>query len=375
MPYTGPDDEKLPKNVQALPEDKRAQWVEVWNSVFETCMDEDGDGEACEAAALRQANGVVTEETAEVAERFVFIELQADAEDDFTREIEILRTGTFIDRKGLRVEITEEDLDAFVQNFRTGAAGQDIPFDVDHQRHEAVGWLRGLHRVRDRLMGIVGWNALGRQLIADQVYRYLSATVDMARKMIRSISLVNFPAVKGLAPLELSEGVLTYQKKREVRMAEKSEVGLEEIRAQIREEILAELETKRQQLAELKDEIRAEMEVELRAEFERHQEFVKFAEEMTSGDVQLAIKAKDLVALMEQLPDADVDVFKDVLQAKVVAFGEVGSGGEGKPNKKQLPEEYAEQLRSGTLDLSDLRNPVLDLGDLSEYDLSEFEDK
>jgi len=39
------------------------------------------------------------------------------------------------------------------------------------------------------------------------VYRYVSATIDLVGKVIKSVSLVNFPAVKGLRPVELSEGV------------------------------------------------------------------------------------------------------------------------------------------------------------------------
>ena len=136
--------------------------------------------------------------------QFIFIELAEGG-----KAVEVLRPGTFRDRNGQVVEIAEEDLDAFVANFEAGAAGQDVPVDVLHERAEAAGWVKRLFREGETLLAEIDWNALGTQLVGDKVYRYLSATIDMAQKLIKSISLVNFPAVKGLAPVELSEGVYT----------------------------------------------------------------------------------------------------------------------------------------------------------------------
>ena len=62
MPYTGPGDDKLPSNVQELPEDKRAIWVNVFNSALAKCEEE--GGEDCEARAFAQANGVAMKESA-----------------------------------------------------------------------------------------------------------------------------------------------------------------------------------------------------------------------------------------------------------------------------------------------------------------------
>jgi hypothetical protein len=67
MPYTGPGDDKLPEAVQKLPEAKRAIWVNVWNSAHKKCLDEGGEGPACEASAFAQANGVAMKESADEA--------------------------------------------------------------------------------------------------------------------------------------------------------------------------------------------------------------------------------------------------------------------------------------------------------------------
>ena len=55
MPYTGPGDESLPPNIKELPENDRARWANIWNSVYAECQD--SGGEDCEGQAFKQANG------------------------------------------------------------------------------------------------------------------------------------------------------------------------------------------------------------------------------------------------------------------------------------------------------------------------------
>lgn len=62
MPYSGPGDDSLPDNIKDLPEDDRAQWVEVWNSAYASCIDDGGEPGTCESSAFAQANGVVLKE-------------------------------------------------------------------------------------------------------------------------------------------------------------------------------------------------------------------------------------------------------------------------------------------------------------------------
>lgn len=59
MPYSGPDDEKLPPHVQALPRERRERWVAVWNGAFDDCRSDGGNVSECEGRAFRAANGVV----------------------------------------------------------------------------------------------------------------------------------------------------------------------------------------------------------------------------------------------------------------------------------------------------------------------------
>ena len=119
--------------------------------------------------------------------------------------IEVIRTGTFTDMNKRTVTITAADLDAFVANYQGNVAGQDVPIDVDHRRQEAAGWIARFFREGDILRAIPQWNPHGARLVGEQMYRYISATINLAQKAIISVSLTNFPAVKNLAPISLSE--------------------------------------------------------------------------------------------------------------------------------------------------------------------------
>lgn len=119
--------------------------------------------------------------------------------------IDVIRVGTFTDMNKRTVTITQTDLDAFVSNHAANTAGQDVPVDVDHRRQEAAGWILRLFRDGDVLRAVPRWNAHGARLVGDQMYRYISATINLAQKTIISVSLTNFPAVKNLAPIALSE--------------------------------------------------------------------------------------------------------------------------------------------------------------------------
>lgn len=119
--------------------------------------------------------------------------------------IDVIRTGSFTDMNRRKVTVTPADLDTFIRNHAAQLAGQEIPVDVDHRRQEAAGWIVRFFRDGDVLKAVPAWNAHGSQLVSDQMYRYISATIDLAKKVIISVSLTNFPAVKQLAPISLSE--------------------------------------------------------------------------------------------------------------------------------------------------------------------------
>ena len=142
-----------------------------------------------------------------MAERSEFLFLTYE----FGKPVEVLRPGTFVDRHGREVVIRLEDLRKIVENFEAGAAGQDVPVDIQHEKREAAGWVKRVWLEGEKLMAEIDWNELGKRLVGEGIFRYVSATLDLGRKVLKSVSLVNFPAVKGLKPVELSEGVYTFE--------------------------------------------------------------------------------------------------------------------------------------------------------------------
>lgn len=364
------------------------------------------------------------------------------AVDQGSSPVEVLKTGVFLDMHHREVVIDAALLDGLVENFETGAAGQEIPIDVDHKKGEAAGWIRRIWREGERLFAEIEWNSLGEQLVGDRVYRYVSAFLDVANQVLRSVSLVNFPAVKGLAPVELSEALVGFKDVpvREILRArmhaqfvgaidslaqdgvldadmrqaalesvesavetfyqaisgvgattwrpddadvyfrvnteiEEGYMSEEALREQIRTELEAELRDRQQTEVELREQLRAELREQVEAEMARRQRLVAFAEEVTTGDVALTASADDVVTFLEALPAEQVKVAMSLLRAKTVELGERGSSARGRAEEtalQPLPDEYAIKLRAGELVLSDLADPILGLGDLDQYDLSEF---
>lgn len=368
---------------------------------------------------------------------------------DSGKPVEVLRVGEFEDMNGMEVVIDINRIDQIVANFEKRASGQDVPIDIRHRRDEAAGWVKRIWREGKILMAEVNWNRLGKELVGEQIYRYLSASFDMLRNVLSSISLVNFPAVKGLRPVELQEmlagtgevalgaflqarihraftliademaalGIVDVEQRKALSSAigdaleafagsvgdvgevmlpvsrvenveyhfseqDQEDVMLteDEIRAQERERINAELAASAKKEAQLRESIRAEERELAEARFAKRAELQAFADEVCNAG--LSVKPEEVVNLMSGLDDEQQTAMKTILQAKMVSFQERGSslGGHAADDEPaellKLPEEYAADLRSGEMTLADLCSSVFeDLGDLSLYDLSEFEGK
>jgi hypothetical protein len=319
--------------------------------------------------------------------------------------VEILRVGEFIDVRGTEVKIEPNDLDTFVKNFGAGEAGQDVPVDVLHQRAEAAGWVVRVWREGDKLLGQIDWNALGQQLVGERIYRYLSASIDLAKKVVRSVSLVNFPAIKGLRPVELS--AFTYDEgggrieddantnnlgldpictnQEDITMGENTqtppeEINLEELRASIRAKIEADMAQKEKTLVEMREQVRAEVEVEMAERFERRQKLAEFAAELC-GETSVALSAKsdEVVEFLAGLDDDQVERAKTLLCAKVVDFGERGSSrpgqSEGKEKLSPAIVRLVRQWLGAGKTLPEFFEVNAELGEMDSYDLAEFSEE
>ena len=336
------------------------------------------------------------------------------------RTVEFLRIGTFVDARGKKVEINDERLQALIANFEQGAAGQEVPIDILHKREEAAGWVQGIQRVGDKLIASVAWNDLGARLVADKVYRYLSATIDLTRNVLRSISLVNFPAVKGLAPVELAEADffnsaetvpptqlldtpdhtavvveltsevldMTDEIKTEVVAAPVtaaqptpapvqtmlSENELTGLRKSMEAEIKATLLSEFNKLEQEK----ARMMTELMEQVREERSTAEFSQHVTSdGRNALPFTADEVKDLLTTLPKQHRAAVKDALQRiydnGTVDFTERGTTKGGAP--KRIAPDLAQALRNfirsgGTV--ATFFEANTELGAMKDYDLAEF---
>lgn len=339
---------------------------------------------------------------------------------DAARPVEFLRIGTFVDANGRTVEIDQAKLDALVATFETGEAGQDVPIDILHRREEAAGWVRSVYQQDGKLFAVPEWNNLGKQLVGDKMYRYLSATIDLARNVLRSISLVNFPAVKGLRPVELAEttdivsdpappsqdiqelgqNTATTAPAQEIlTMADEqvvvqsapppaapptppampapvalNEADLASIRANMEKEMRQAIMAEYAQLQASQEKMVAELMAQMREE----RETIEFSQAVTTGDRSLPFtpdEMKDLIsALPMQYRGPIKDAFKRIVDTGLVDFTERGTS-RGTATPQALPADTALALRSflangGKLDTFFAANP--ELGAKDTYDLKEY---
>lgn len=334
-----------------------------------------------------------------------------------SRPVEVLRVGTFISMTGHKVTISADDLDAYVRNFEAATAGQDIPIDVQHERRDAAGWIASLYREGDRLFAVPNWNDIGKKLVGDRVFRYLSASIDVVRRTILSVSLTNFPAVKGLAPVELSEAEPiayvsftledTMSDPKNGKTIAEPNVPADDLpktppdatpdvpaaptadlaaplRDQMRELLQGEMAALREEfaaaVADMQNERKAAV-TTLLAEMREERDIRDFAQDVTStGKNALPFTADELSSLLLNLPQAHRgpvrDAFRKVSEAGTVDFSEVGTSAGKTAPAAQLDKQMAAALRDfvaaeGTVEEFFTLNKDL-LGDAKQYDLSAF---
>lgn len=233
MPYTI-DDPDLPENVKSLPADKRRQWVHVWNSSFDGCIEDGGESDECEAIAFRNANGVVNDQeegalsitTLDVLTPIEQIELSLVEGRSFDGMI----ADTFYDMLGRKVTIEKSDLAKYVENTskaieatREESTGEVVGLPIDANNHEngdGAGWIVGVELGSNNFGEVVRitprWTEIGLELLKKGIRRFFSPTVDIAQKIILGGSLTNWPASRNTAgvimlrPIELGDGRIMY---------------------------------------------------------------------------------------------------------------------------------------------------------------------
>jgi len=197
MPYSGPDDPNLPDHVKKYPKDLRAQWVEVWQSVYERTEDE---GEA-----TRQANGVIARRMKKMAEIVVF-------------PIAKLDTGKFG-----KVDLGEDFASKIMEHFENKVLKIDPVIDSEHEGGKAMGWVKRLFRSTFKRDGKdlpcvkaeVDWTTEGKESIKGRLFKYFSPVISSYKDeetgkryypVLTGGALTNTPVLKLMPEVALSEG-------------------------------------------------------------------------------------------------------------------------------------------------------------------------
>lgn len=129
------------------------------------------------------------------------------------RPFEAFTVGTFTDMRGRTISFTPDDLKRIYDNTRAylertrDSLGQivGLPIDsVNHDHGDAAGWIVGVELVGDILRLIPKWTELGVTKLSKGIQRLFSASIDVENLRIVGGTLTNWPAVKGLKPVELS---------------------------------------------------------------------------------------------------------------------------------------------------------------------------
>src|SRR6185295_2157091 len=133
------------------------------------------------------------------------------------KPFEALRAGTFTDMLGRTATVTEDFLQRLVENTRRAIeatksdSGEILGLPIDTQKHDhgdAAGWIVGIELNDGVLKLTPRWTELGVEKIKKGIKKLFSASLNMADAVLLGGSLTNWPAVKGLKPVELSEGGL-----------------------------------------------------------------------------------------------------------------------------------------------------------------------
>jgi hypothetical protein len=96
--------------------------------------------------------------------------------------VQLAKQGRFKDPRYGNFTITQADFDRWLSNFADLSIGDDragLPIDVDHGPEkrgdtEAAGWITKLEQRGTELWGLAEWNTLGKQLVGERRYLYLS---------------------------------------------------------------------------------------------------------------------------------------------------------------------------------------------------------
>ena len=128
--------------------------------------------------------------------------------------IKLIPMGHVISTKG-EFDVDDGSVRDIIQHFKDPKL--DLVIDYEHQTLQdveapAAGWIKGVYRDGDAIVGKVEWTPKGREYVANKEYRYLSPVVlvrksDNKAVALHSAALTNTPAINGMFPIINSDNL------------------------------------------------------------------------------------------------------------------------------------------------------------------------
>lgn len=149
----------------------------------------------------------------------IAIQLAEGASEPVPKKVQVLKVGTFFDKRYGTFEITPEMLVSMKDNYDRNVRKLSLAFDYEHESDGvAAGWWQGvkLENNAQELWADVEWTPSGQKRLADREYRYVSAdfainyidneTLKDHGPTLLGAALTNRPVIKGMDPITLTEG-------------------------------------------------------------------------------------------------------------------------------------------------------------------------
>ena len=172
---------------------------------------------------------------------------EASNGEEFPKEIQLLKTGTFTDPRYGKFSVTSKMLKEMVSNFHKGIRGIKPALDFKHESDaEAAAWFTNVFTKNNdsELWANPDWTKEGERKLSDRVYGYVSADFNQAYRdneknelhgcVLLGAALTNRPVIKNMQPvIQLSEGeFMDYKTMKEAKkLAELSPEDLEKVSA------------------------------------------------------------------------------------------------------------------------------------------------
>ena len=229
-------------------------------------------------------------------------------------EIEVLAAGSWDHPQYGKFDITEEDIDGFVQSFNNKVRKVDIAVDQEHMPEKgAAGWYKAINKVFEdgkcKLKATIEWTKLGTQLIKDGIFKYFSPEFDFQYEDLETHeqfgnvllggALTNRPYFKSLAPVALSENMYAGFINLSSKFTEGGENRMtkEELKAKLAENaefVLADDAAEEEKVA------LEEAKAELAKEVEEKEEAERVAQEEADAKAKADAEAADAVKASEK---------------------------------------------------------------------------